>query len=212
MGGLGSGRLRYRSDEIKPVIEDYVCLNFTELKRQGFITAGNHFEITYSRNQQEIMILNVFIGDGHFHLSFIHNGKFKKQLIKIATKSCFKRYTRQYFICACGALRSQIYFANTRFLCRSCHDLGYKSARMNASKRLYYMSNKIRKNKLNQPDDSPRNTFPRPANMHKEKYQRTVSKIMEYEEKSHRAFLEYFSKVTGKLDSFLSESKKSNAS
>jgi hypothetical protein len=53
MGSIGSGR-KYKSDEVKPVIENQISINILDLKKRDCLKPGTISSRSYAINGREI--------------------------------------------------------------------------------------------------------------------------------------------------------------
>ena len=206
MGGLGSGRI-YRSEEVKPVVENSICLDLTSIKKQGFLKSGNRLIITYTINLQEIMVLNVLAEKDSLYLGYRYQDKPRNQKIDIATIPCLGIYNRKYLLCpACKTNRNQLYLrTDGKFSCRLCSGLRYAVQKLNPAFRHSYAAERIRQKKLKLPENSPHNIFTRPLHMRGKTHEKIVDKIIWHQSRSHELFEKYFNGLKNKYGSVTSD-------
>ena len=202
MGTIGSGR-RYRPEEVKPLVESAVCLDLSRMKKQGDCKPGSRFEITYSTDCNEIMTVKITMWDGSLTARYYSNGRSQNQKIAIVAIPCFQWYYREYLVCPdCGTHRNELYLgSNGKFACRACHGLAYRVQRLNPHQRHAYHADRLRRDKLKLPENSPQDVFTRPKSMRDKTYYRIINQITRHQKKSHELFLDYFKNVVDKFNS-----------
>jgi len=202
---IGSGR-RYSPNEVKPIVENAICLDLTDLKKDGGID-GNFINIVYSSGSEEIMTLLIIVEEVALSLRYDYKGMPKRQEIKLSTIPCFGISLKQYLICpVCGAQRNQLYLGvNGYFACRICNGLGYRVQRLNPSQAHSYAAEKLNRVKLKQSENGPKSIGSKPRYMRNKTYHEIVDRIIYHEKKSHETFMVYFNKIRGGFDAKLSE-------
>lgn len=144
MGSLGSGR-RYKSDEVKKVVENQISINILDLKKRGCLKSGNISSTTYSTNGREIGLIFISAAEGTLGLDYRFNDHIQQQTVQITTISPHYGGQRQYLACPqCDSRRNSLYYgSNGQFTCRICQGLVFRSQQLNPSLRHAHRADKF---------------------------------------------------------------------
>jgi len=132
MGSIGSGR-RYRSDEVKKVIENQISINLLDLKRRGCLEPGHISSTTYSINGRKIGWIFISTEKDMLHLDYRFNSHIQQQTVQITGISPHYGGQRQYLVCPqCDSRRESLYYGSGgQFACRLCHGFVFRSQQLN---------------------------------------------------------------------------------
>ncbi|MEN8210980.1 MAG: hypothetical protein ABFR31_04630 [Thermodesulfobacteriota bacterium] len=132
MGSLGSGR-RYKSDEVKKVVENQISINILDLKKRDCLKPGNISSTTYSVNGRKIGLIFISAAEDILSLDYRFNGHIQQQTVQITSISPHYGGQRQYLLCPqCDSRRNSLYHGpNGQFECRICHGFVFRSQQLN---------------------------------------------------------------------------------
>ena len=198
MGGIGSGR-RYKTNNIKPLLEDQISINIHDFNKEGLLVPGNSFTNFHIRCAAHIPDIQVKVEENSLLLKYWYNHYPYEQQIQIKNMPAHYGGSRPYFTCPdCGERRVSLYMSSStgQFSCRACHKFGYKSQRMTPHLRHAYMAGKY-KDKLGQ------SSYPysKPFRMWSTTFFQLQDKACEHEKKSCDLFLAYVNNFLAKYGS-----------
>jgi hypothetical protein len=142
MGGFGSGRYP-RSGRAKATVSRCRSFSADWMNREGILDAGFHGTISWSRNGDKISTIGVqrvSMADGRDALRLHYTTKPRTgddrehdYRVPLTYTDCNFGGERPWFRCPnqeCGERVGKLYSApgSDLYLCRHCHDLGYKSS------------------------------------------------------------------------------------
>ncbi len=155
MGGYGSGQ--YQTLTRKTTVEECLPLDINQLARAGFFKEDCYGSIVWSNRTTGEVILEmqyntvknnpsiIKVGQRGIALWATNKGsrvdKPGKHFLPVITKRPYFGGERFYFTCPlgdCGKRVSKLYLPpnESRFACRHCHNLGYKSQRLSKKHRM----------------------------------------------------------------------------
>ena len=181
MGGCGSG---YRRDK-HLTVDDYPCLDIRQLQRAGYLVPGHSHTTqlihdTYTESyttrttSDNTLIINCRVGNKKAN-SVTYKFSFEQAPCNFGGK-------RSFFLCPhCGKRVCLIYCVD-QWGCRHCHDLPYPCQGEKAEDRYTRQVNKIRE-KLGWEQGILNPAGNKPKRMHRDKFNRLVSKQEEYTSK-----------------------------
>lgn len=177
MGGSGSGRRWHVGS--KDTTEGYRSIDVRWLKREGMLTPGANWRITWSRHGEVVASINVRAGLGRVLLTHRHKGgghewKDESYPVELTTTPCHIGGERPWFLCPAPGCSKRIalLYGGHIFACRECHQLAYPSQREDVGDRILRRTNYIRK-KMGWPAGifNGKN-FGKPKGMHWRTYER----------------------------------------
>ncbi len=127
MGGFGSGRV-----ETRPKAEGCLRLDIHRLKRAGRLEPGQAFQWTWTGTGGRSSSISVFTSEASLSLVFKTRRPggdwedVRQEIILERTACCFGG-SRPWFACPHCGKRCAVLYGGTRFYCRSCHGLVYRS-------------------------------------------------------------------------------------
>ena len=194
MGGLGSGR-KYSDHERRPIVEDFPCMDLRTFKKH--LTPGTTIVQTHMRSNEKIFKIVIDISPDCLVLHYRFKEKIRTIKILIIHQPCNLGGQRSYLLCPeCNKKRSLIYMDNSsRWACRECLGLAYRSQRLNPSDRHLHMATKIRDQKL-----KSREVLKKPYRMKTKKHAELVQKITWHQNKACESFRQWFEDIQNKYD------------
>jgi hypothetical protein len=178
VGGLGSGN-RYRLGK-KTTTEECHGLDIRYLHRNGLLSPGQGFSLSWSRAGRETSSIRAVVDRDRVVLSYRHRsglgGEWKdvKESVPLEWTPCNFGGERPWFVCpevSCGRRVTILYGPGKYFLCRHCYDLSYESQREDKKDRALRRAQRIRRRlggSANMPEQFPE----RPKGMHHDTYMR----------------------------------------
>lgn len=149
MGGIGSGR-RYQGG--KGTTSDMRALDVRRLQRDGLLTAGRDFGLSWYRNDEEVASINVRTEADHVILNYrsrSNGGDWQPMEYPVSLEwtGCNLGGRRAWFLCpgaGCGR-RVAILYGGSIFACRHCHKLAYQCQRETDDYRAMRRADSIRR-------------------------------------------------------------------
>ncbi len=155
MGGVGSGRT---SGFGKRLVEDYRCIDIRTWQKNGLKKPGRGFQSIWSdANGKRVGSINVSVKESAVVLSYSYRTRSVEpwqnveQEIPLDWTRCHYGGERPWFLCPgwvngkrCQRRVAKLHAAGKYFLCRKCHQLGYRSQVECRSHRLVRKAQKIR--------------------------------------------------------------------
>jgi len=199
MGSIGSGR-RYKSDEVKPVVENQISINILDLKKRGHLKPGTISSSTYLINSREIGWILISAEEGSLSIDYHLNGQLRHQIVQITSISPYLGGQRKYLLCPqCQSKREILYHrTNGEFACRICHGFVFRSQQLNPHQRHSFMAEKYKKKM-----DQSSYPYKKPFRMWNKTFLRLKDKACMHEKKSCNLFIEYADNLFNKYGSGL---------
>jgi hypothetical protein len=114
------------------------------------------------------------VADSTLHLDFACNGKPVVQRLRLETTACHFGGERTWFRCPCCARRvALVYIRWSRFACRRCNQIAYRSQSEDACGRSWIKQSRV--------EARLAPNWQRPAGMRKTTYTRLMATVMECE-------------------------------
>ncbi len=158
MGGIGSGR-RYKSNERRPDVEICPAVDLRVLKPH--LGSDVLVEQKIYRNNSlnyKFLIDPSDAKEGFIAVHFRHQGNHQTQQISLTEMPCHLGGSRPFLLCPeCREQFLVLYLKDGAWACKHCHDLAYRSQRLNPRKRHLHAIQKIENKKLKgaPPDEKP---------------------------------------------------------
>jgi hypothetical protein len=175
MGGIGSGR-RYQGG--RETTSDMRALDVRRLQRDGLLTAGRDFGLTWYRNDEEVASINVRTEADYVILNYrsrSNGGDWQpmEYPVYLEWTGCNLGGRRAWFLCpakGCGR-RVAILYGGAIFACRHCHELAYACQRETDDDRAARRADAIRR-RLGWRPGILNGSGTRPKGMHRRTFER----------------------------------------
>jgi hypothetical protein len=183
MGGVGSGTW-YRWKKRKTLEECHV-LNVRDLKNQDLLRQGFTGSLSWSRGGKTTGSVSFRYDEPWLILSYTYVDRDVSQSnhtesILVEWTPCNYGGSRPWFGCpACGRRVVALALHRTRFLCRQCHKLPYKSQMEAQIDRVIRRARKIRKRVGASSDELPEPLWDRPKGMREKTFVRYAAEYAE---------------------------------
>lgn len=148
MGGPGSGN-RWRSTSA--TCEGQKRIDMKYLKRRGWLKPGNRYSLSWSMDGEPIGNINYTAYQTHLLLDFKMRDYDKEEWTPITQIVRFDHThvhfggQRQWLLCPRCQRRCRILYSGTRFYCRRCYRLKYKSQGEDSTQRAITRAQATRK-------------------------------------------------------------------
>lgn len=171
MGGSGSGRYAWRK---VGTAEARYSLDVNALHRAKALIDGASAVWTWSGSDGSKASVSTRSSGAVLTVSYSVNGVNAHELVPLEQRRCYFGGLRVWFRCPhCGRRAGQVYLSSTRFVCRKCARLAYRSQRVDLSERGW---RKIRKAYralgLDPNEAETMENLPKPKGMHWRTFQR----------------------------------------
>lgn len=147
MGGLGSGRFRWKRDR---TLNDVLSIDIAFLKKQGLLSQQCKAEIAWIIDDETRYSVTYLFSGNEAILSYTvsRNGEEptpRRDRILFDKTKCNFGGSRLWFLCpTCGKNARKIYLVGDRFECRGCSGLPYRSQSESERDRLVRRADKLR--------------------------------------------------------------------
>ncbi len=201
MGGIGSGRRNGG-----PVTADKQSIDIRQLDRDGLLDAGLSFSIVWKTGERRRASIRMDVETGKVMLGYraeMSNGRSTRfeYPVMLNRTECNFGGSRPWFICPCCKRRIAVLYlgGNSRFACRRCSKLAYRSQRETEDDRALRRINKLRR-RLGWPPGVIHGHGAKPKGMHWTTFLRLLTA---YDKDANRYLARSFVR-TGVLESKLS--------
>jgi hypothetical protein len=202
MGGFGSGghNLRHRG-----TVEGWRRIDAAFLQKRGLLTDGWAGTPTWTSDDGETHLINVFGGRDEIRLSYrqrVNGGPWQDVDERVAIEWSPRTYggAQAYFLCPrCAARRRYLIGAGVRFLCRACHGLVHASSRQRPGDRATRRNQKLRA-RLGVGQGLGDWIGPKPKGMHARTFDRIRGRIHAAEADVHDDMLAVLNRLTRRTE------------
>jgi len=183
MGGIGSGGW-YRWQRRK-TLEECRVLNVRDLKNQDLLRQGCTGSLSWLRGRETTGSVSFRYDEPWLILSYTYDDRGVPQSnhtesILLEWTPCNYGGSRPWFGCpACGRRVVALALHRSRFLCRQCHKLPYKSQMEARIDRVIRRARKIRKKVGASSDELPEPLWDKPKGMHERTFARYAAEYPE---------------------------------
>lgn len=162
----------------KGVIENHFSLDVIRWQREGLLCPGSFFQAFFSRGDEVVGKIGVFVESEQVILSFRNSVSDEwnriTQTVKLEFTPCHFGGHRYWLACpsiGCGRRVAKLYFSGSHFACRHCLDIHYQSQHEARHDRLARKAHKLRK-RLGWPRGFIYGIWDRPKGMHRKTFER----------------------------------------
>ncbi|MGZ8945021.1 MAG: hypothetical protein ACXW1W_06290 [Methylococcaceae bacterium] len=177
---------------MKDIVEDYLKIDLRKWEREGLLSPGNGFTWHWICNNETVSEITVRVQTESLTLSYRN----RSQSVTLATSSCNLGGCRYWFRCGCGKRVAILYAGDSRFACRRCLNLNYKTQHQERHERLAKKAHEIR-DSLDWPRGFNNGTGPKPKGMHWRTFERISVKAENAVEKCNAAARSRFKEYEG---------------
>ena len=152
---------------MKNVIEGYLSVDVRRFFREGYLKPGNYFAWWRICGNEILNEVTVQVQAEALTL-FYRN---QSQSVRLVTTPCHFGGSRSWVRCGCGKRVAILYAGDSRFACRSCHNLNYQTQHLELHERLAKKAHRLR-DRLGWPNGFSNGTGQKPKGMHWRTYER----------------------------------------
>ena len=179
MGGVGSGRTAGK--KVKVATERLPFIDIHKLQKQEYLQPNTEGSFSWSIGETKVCSIGYRMRKDRMEISYNHKQKDGQwvtahQEIIFDETGCNYGGKRRWFLCGhCNKRVAILYYQNSGFYCRHCHNLTYASQQENEEYRMIRKTRKIRE-RLGASDNLFEPIWEKPKGMHQKTFDRLCKK------------------------------------
>lgn len=190
MGGLGSGLYGGTGKKSKRSVESCRGLDLRQMQKEEALSRERFGWKWVDQDGNSTGSIGVVPGEEGLLLLYKEDGISKEEMIYFAETSA--RFGKvKWFLCpSCGNRYANLYFVDSSFACRICHNLNYRSSQSaDDLEYFHWQMEKICRRLRGEYDPMAMHPPERPAGMHRKTYKRIFQQYEDLALKRHAAFM-----------------------